>query len=229
MNSLYSTCLRKNNYENAIEIITMKLLNYTFPVFILSLLAIDVTISAAEVAAADNTSVATFAGGCFWCMEPPFDKLEGVISTTSGYTGGHTNNPTYKQTSSGKTGHTEAVQIIYDPEKVSYEKLLDVFWHNIDPTTPDQQFCDRGNQYRSEIFYHNEEQKRLAYASKAELNKNKPFKAPIVTQVTQASTFYAAEDYHQDYYKKNPIRYKYYRYGCGRDKRLEQLWGKEKS
>jgi len=229
MNSLYSPCLRKNNYENAVEIITMKLLNYTFPVFILSLLAIVVTISAADVAAADNTSVATFAGGCFWCMEPPFDKLEGVISTTSGYTGGHTNNPTYKQTSSGKTGHTEAVQIIYDPEKVSYEKLLDVFWHNIDPTTPDQQFCDRGNQYRSEIFYHNEEQKRLAYASKAELDKNKPFKAPIVTQVTQASTFYAAEDYHQDYYKKNPIRYKYYRYGCGRDKRLEQLWGKEKS
>jgi len=207
----------------------MKLLNYTFPVFILSLLAIDVTISAAEVAAADNTSVATFAGGCFWCMEPPFDKLEGVISTTSGYTGGHTKNPTYKQTSSGKTGHTEAVQIIYDPKKVSYEKLLDVFWHNIDPTTPDQQFCDRGNQYRSEIFYHGEEQKRLAYASKAALNKNKPFKAPIVTQVTQASTFYAAEDYHQDYYKKNPIRYRYYRYGCGRDKRLEQLWDKEKS
>ena len=212
---------------------TAKLIKYTSPVFILCLLATGLSLSAAddEPVAADNqnTAEATFAGGCFWCMEAPFDKLEGVISTTSGYTGGHTNNPTYKQTSSGKTGHTEAVQIIYDPEKVSYEKLLDVFWHNINPTTPDQQFCDRGNQYRSEIFYHNEEQKRLAYASKAELDKNKPFKAPIVTQVTQASTFYAAEDYHQDYYKKNPIRYKYYRYGCGRDKRLEQLWGKEKS
>lgn len=212
---------------------TAKLIKYASPVFILCLLTTGLSLSAAddEPVTVDNqnTAEATFAGGCFWCMEAPFDKLEGVISTTSGYTGGHTNNPTYKQTSSGKTGHTEAVQIIYDPEKVSYEKLLDVFWHNIDPTTPDQQFCDRGNQYRSEIFYHNEEQKRLAYASKAELNKNKPFKAPIVTQVTQASTFYAAEDYHQDYYKKNPIRYKYYRYGCGRDKRLEQLWGKEKS
>lgn len=212
---------------------TAKLIKYASPVFILCLLATGLSLSAADdepiTVDNQNTEKATFAGGCFWCMEAPFDKLEGVISTTSGYTGGHTNNPTYKQTSSGKTGHTEAVQIIYDPEKVSYEKLLDVFWHNIDPTTPDQQFCDRGNQYRSEIFYHNEEQKRLAYASKAELNKNKPFKAPIVTQVTQASTFYAAEDYHQDYYKKNPIRYKYYRYGCGRDKRLEQLWGKEKS
>jgi len=231
MNSLYSTCLRKNNYENAIEIITMKLLNYAFPVFILGLLAIAVTISAADeagVAAADNTSVATFAGGCFWCMEPPFDKLEGVISTTSGYTGGHTKNPTYKQTSSGKTGHTEAVQIVYDPKQVSYEKLLDVFWHNIDPTTPNQQFCDRGNQYRSEIFYHNDEQKQLAESSKAALDKNKPFNQPIVTQVSKASTFYAAEEYHQDYYKKNPIRYRYYRYGCGRDKRLEQLWGESK-
>jgi len=210
----------------------MKLLTYAFPVFILYLLATGLSISAennGSTAAAHDTAVATLAGGCFWCMEPPFDKLEGVISTTSGYTGGHTKNPTYKQTSSGKTGHTEAVQIIYDPGKVSYEKLLDVFWHNIDPTTPNQQFCDRGNQYRSEIFYHNEEQKRLADASKAALNKSKPFKAPIVTQVTQASTFYAAEDYHQDYYKKNPIRYRYYRYGCGRDKRLEQLWGKEKS
>ena len=211
----------------------MKLIKYAPPVFILCLLATGLSISATddEHAAADNqtTAEATFAGGCFWCMEAPFDKLEGVISTTSGYTGGHTENPTYKQTSSGKTGHAEAVQIIYDPGKVSYEKLLNVFWHNIDPTTPDQQFCDRGNQYRSEIFYHNEAQKRLANASKAALNKSKPFKAPIVTQITQVSTFYAAEDYHQDYYKKNPIRYRYYRHGCGRDKRLEQLWGKEKS
>jgi peptide-methionine (S)-S-oxide reductase len=207
----------------------MKSLKYTLSVFILSLLAMTISTSADEtsVAATDsNTSVATFAGGCFWCMEGPFDKLEGVVSTTSGYTGGHTKNPTYKQTSTGKTGHTEAVQIVYDPEQVSYEKLLDVFWHNIDPTTPDQQFCDRGSQYRSEIFYHDDEQKQLAEASKSTLKKNKPFNAPIVTQVTRASTFYAAEDYHQDYYKKNPIRYRYYRHGCGRDKRLEQLWGK---
>ena len=208
----------------------MKLLNYTLAVFILSLLAVTVTISPADEAgvtdAGKNAAVTTFAGGCFWCMEGPFDKLEGVISTTSGYTGGHTENPTYKQTSTGKTGHTEAVQIVYDPEQVSYEKLLDVFWHNIDPTTPDQQFCDRGSQYRSEIFYHDDEQKQQAEASKTALNKNKPFSEPVVTQVSKASIFYAAEDYHQDYYKKNPIRYRYYRHGCGRDKRLEQLWGK---
>ncbi len=186
-----------------------------------------ISTSTTDVAARDNTtaSVATFAGGCFWCMEAPFDKLEGVISTTSGYTGGHTENPTYKQTSSGRTGHTEAIQIVYDSEKVSYEKLLNVFWHNIDPTTPDQQFCDRGSQYRSEIFYHNDMQKQLAKSSKATLEKTKPFTELIVTQVTKVSRFYAAEDYHQDYYKKNPIRYRYYRYGCGRDKRLEQLWG----
>ena len=208
----------------------MKLLSYAFAALILGLLATMITASSAdeETTATGNTSVATFAGGCFWCMEGPFDKLEGVISTTSGYTGGHTKNPSYKQTSSGKTGHTEAVQIVYDPKQVSYEKLLDVFWHNIDPTTPDQQFCDRGNQYRSEIFYHDDTQKRLADASKNDLNKNKPFKEPIVTQVSKASTFYAAEDYHQDYYKKNPIRYRYYRHGCGRDKRLKQLWGEEK-
>jgi len=153
----------------------MNLLKYTLAGFILSLLAMFITTSAADeasVAAGNNTSVATFAGGCFWCMEAPFDKLQGVISTTSGYTGGHTKNPTYKQTSSGRTGHTEAVQIVYDPEQVSYEKLLAVFWHNIDPTTPDQQFCDRGNQYRSEIFYHNDEQKQLAESSKAALDKN---------------------------------------------------------
>ena len=208
----------------------MKLLKYTLAAFILSLFAVTVTISSADeagVAAATNdTSVATFAGGCFWCMEGPFDKLEGVISTTSGYTGGHTENPTYKQTSTGRTGHTEAVQIVYNPEQVSYEKLLDVFWHNIDPTTADQQFCDQGSQYRSEIFYHNDKQKELAEASKTALINNKPFSEPVVTQVTKASTFYAAEDYHQDYYKKNPIRYRYYRHGCGRDKRLEQLWGK---
>jgi len=207
----------------------MKLLKYALAVFIPGLLAMTISTSADETGVTvtdNNTAVATFAGGCFWCMEGPFDKLQGVTSTTSGYTGGHTENPTYKQTSTGKTGHTEAVQIVYDPEQVSYEKLLDVFWHNIDPTTADQQFCDRGSQYRSEIFYHNDEQKQQAEASKAALDKNKPFEELIVTQISKASTFYAAEDYHQDYYKKNPIRYRYYRHGCGRDKRLEQLWGK---
>jgi len=210
----------------------MTSIKYASFVLILSLLVTGLSISTAEeppAAVNQNIAIATFAGGCFWCMEGPFDKLAGVISTTSGYTGGHTKNPTYKQTSSGETGHTEAVQIVYDPGQVSYEKLLDVFWHNIDPTTPDQQFCDRGNQYRSEIFFHDDEQKQLAEASKSALEKNKPFKEPIVTQISKASTFYAAEDYHQDYYKKNPVRYRYYRYGCGRDKRLEALWGNKSS
>jgi peptide-methionine (S)-S-oxide reductase len=175
--------------------------------------------------AGPRVAVATFAGGCFWCMEPPFDKLDGVLSTTSGYIGGTVARPTYEQVSSGRTGHTEAVQVAYDPSRVTYEKLLDVFWHNIDPTVRDRQFCDIGSQYRSGIFVHDAEQRRLAEASKAALEKNKPFKAPIVTEVTDAMTFYPAEDYHQDYYQKNPIRYRYYRTGCGRDARLKELWG----
>jgi len=170
---------------------------------------------------------ATFAGGCFWCMEPPYDKLDGVVSTTSGYTGGQKANPTYREVSAGVTGHTEAVQVVYDPKKVSYEKLLDVFWRNVDPTDSGGQFCDRGGQYRTGIFYHDEEQQRLAQASKAALEKSKPFKQPIVTPLVAATEFYPAEDYHQDYYMKNPIRYKFYRGGCGRDKRLEELWGKQ--
>jgi len=177
-------------------------------------------------AVSGKQEVATFAGGCFWCMEAPFDKLPGVISVTVGYTGGHVKNPTYEQVSAGGTGHAESVQIVYDPGKISYEKLLDIFWHNIDPTVKDRQFCDIGSQYRSAIFYHNEEQKVLARKSKEALEKTKPFKGPIVTEITPASEFYPAEEYHQHYYKKNPIRYKYYRYGCGRDQRLEQLWGK---
>lgn len=172
------------------------------------------------------TATATFAGGCFWCMEPPFDQLDGVISTTSGYSGGTLKDPSYKQVSHGGTGHAEVVQVIYDPKKVSYAELLEVFWHNIDPTRIDGQFCDGGDQYRSEIFYHNAEQKQLADQSKAALVELKPFKKPVLTRVTQASTFYPAEDYHQDYYMKNPVRYKFYRYGCGRDVRLEELWGK---
>jgi len=171
------------------------------------------------------TEKATFAGGCFWCMEPPFDKLPGVVSVTSGYIGGHTRNPTYEQVSSGGTGHTEAVQIIFDPARTSYAKLLDTFWHNIDPTVKDRQFCDVGSQYRSGIFYHSEEQQRTALQSKANLERNKPFKESIVTEITPAGVFYVAEEYHQKYYKKNPLRYKYYRNGCGRDRRLKDLWG----
>ena len=180
----------------------------------------------ARPAAPAATAKATFAGGCFWCMEPPYDKLPGVISTTSGYMGGKTKNPTYESVSSGTTGHAEVVQVEYDPSKVSYATLLEVFWRNIDPTQRDAQFCDHGTQYRSGIFYHNDEQKRLAEASKAALQKNKPFKGEIVTEVTPAPEFYRAEEYHQDFYKKNPTRYKLYRTGCGRDARLQALWGK---
>jgi peptide-methionine (S)-S-oxide reductase len=169
------------------------------------------------------TAKATFAGGCFWCMEPPYDKLDGVISTISGYAGGKTKNPTYEEVSRGTTGHTEVVQVTYDPKKITYEKLLDVFWRNIDPLTPNRQFCDTGSQYRSAIFYHDENQKRLAEESKKALGKR--FKEPIVTEIVAYTEFYPAEDYHQDYYTKNPLRYKYYRYNCGRDQRLEALWG----
>ena len=181
----------------------------------------------AQAQAADaKYEKATFAGGCFWCMEPPFDELPGVVSTTSGYTGGQKKNPTYEEVSAGGTGHAESVEIAYDPAKVTYQQLLDVFWKNIDPTTPDRQFCDVGTQYRSAIFYHSEEQKRLALASKKAIEDSGRFKQPIVTEIVPASPFYRAEEYHQDYYKKNPIRFKYYKYGCGRAKRLEQLWGK---
>jgi peptide-methionine (S)-S-oxide reductase len=168
---------------------------------------------------------AIFAGGCFWCMEPPFDKLPGVVSTTSGYTGGQKKDPTYKEVSAGGTGHAEAVQIVYDPKRVSYEKLVEVFWHNVDPTQANGQFCDHGNQYRTGIFYQNAEQKRSAEASKAEVQKTKPFQGELVTQITATTEFYPAEEYHQDYYMKNPVRYKFYRTGCGRDARLKELWG----
>ena len=175
--------------------------------------------------AAAATEKATFAGGCFWCMEAPFDKLPGVVSVTPGYSGGQVKNPTYEQVSAGGTGHAEAVQIVFDPSKTSYSRLLDIFWRNIDPTVSDRQFCDVGSQYRSAIFYHSEEQRRVALQSKASLEKNKPFKGAILTEITPAGVFYAAEEYHQHYYKKNPLRYKYYRNGCGRDRRLKELWG----
>ncbi|MEM6793683.1 MAG: peptide-methionine (S)-S-oxide reductase MsrA [Acidobacteriota bacterium] len=167
---------------------------------------------------------ATFAGGCFWCMEPPFDKLDGVRATISGYIGGQVKNPTYKAISTGTTGHTEAVQVIFDPKKITYAELLEVFWRNIDPTVRDRQFCDWGSQYRTGVFFHDAEQQRLAAASKSQLESSGRF-TQVVTEVTEVDVFYAAEDYHQDYYKKNPGHYKRYRYGCGRDQRLEELWG----
>jgi peptide-methionine (S)-S-oxide reductase len=194
-----------------------------FPAGIILSLAL-VTGAAAQTSAPPATAVATFAGGCFWCVEADFDKVEGVISTTSGYIGGLVVNPTYEQVVTGRTGHTEAVEIVYDPAAVSYERLLDVFWKNHDPLVKDRQFCDRGNQYRPAIFYHSDEQRRLAEATKK--THQARFKQPIQTEVTAASTFYKAEDYHQDYYKKNPVRYQFYRFNCGRDARLEELWGK---
>ena len=168
---------------------------------------------------------ATFAGGCFWCVESDFDKVPGVVSTTSGYTGGQVENPTYEQVSAKHTGHAESVEVIFDPKKVSYEQLLAHYWHTIDPTTRDRQFCDGGSPYRTAIFTHGEEQMRAALASRAALEKTKPFKEPIVTEIVAAGPFYPAEEYHQDYYQKNPVRYKFYRTSCGRDARLKQLWG----
>lgn len=170
---------------------------------------------------------ATFAGGCFWCMEAPFDTLPGVVSVTAGYTGGTVKNPTYEQVSAGWTGHAESVQIVFDPSRTGYAKLLWIFWRNVDPTVKDRQFCDVGSQYRTAIFYHGEEQRMLAEKSREELLKNKPFQGPVVTEITAAGPFYPAEEYHQHYYKKNPVRYTYYRTSCGRDGRLKQLWGKD--
>lgn len=176
-------------------------------------------------ASASNVEKAIFAGGCFWCMEAPFDKLPGVVSVSAGYTGGHKKNPTYKEVSAGGTGHAEAVQVVYDPTKISYSALLAVFWRNVDPTVTDRQFCDIGHQYRAAIFYQGEEQRKSALQSKASLEKNRPFREAVVTEITQATEFFPAEEYHQHYYKKNPLRYSYYRSGCGRDKRLKELWG----
>jgi len=167
--------------------------------------------------------VATFAGGCFWCMEHPFDSLPGVVSVTSGYTGGHVKNPTYEQVSAGGTGHRESVEIVFDPTKISYAKLLDVFWHNIDPADNDGQFCDKGSQYRSAIFYHDERQKRLAEETKAAVEKRL---GRAYTDILPASQFWRAEEYHQHYYKKNPVRYHFYRFNCGRDQRLAAIWGR---
>ncbi len=170
---------------------------------------------------------ATFAGGCFWCMVPPFEALIGVVSVTSGYTGGQKTDPTYEEVSSGTTGHAESVEIVYDPSIISYTKLLDVFWHNIDPTVKDRQFCDVGEQYGTAIFYHNEEQKKLAEDSKKAIEQSKVLPGPVYTRIVPASVFYKAEEYHQDYYKKNPVRYKFYRWNCGRDQRLKDIWGSQ--
>lgn len=198
------------------------------PLFLLwswSLFAADTPMPAIEPG--PGQAAATFAGGCFWCMEPPFDALDGVVSTTSGYTGGQLANPSYKQVSAGGTGHAESLRVIYDPKKIGYAKLLDVYWHNVDPVAKDSQFCDHGTQYRPAIFYHNAEQKRLAEAYKQRLTASAKFKKPITVSIEPAGPFYAAEEYHQDYYLKNPVRYKFYRWNCGRDQRLHEVWGDE--
>jgi peptide-methionine (S)-S-oxide reductase len=197
------------------------------------LLAFAVLLAAAGMAVAQASpepgpgqAVATFAGGCFWCTESDFDKVNGVLSTTSGYTGGRVPNPGYERVSSGGTGHAEAVEVIYDPSKVSYEQLLTFYWRTIDPTVKDRQFCDHGKQYRTAIFVRNDEERKLAEASKTKIEAE--LKQPVFTQIVDAGPFYAAEEYHQDFYKKNPTKYKFYRWNCGRDQRLEQLWGKPK-
>jgi len=190
-------------------------------------LALAAVVAGAQSAAPAASAKATFAGGCFWCVEADFDKVPGVLSTTSGYIGGKTANPTYEQVASKITGHAEAVEIVYDPSKVSYEKLVEHFWRTIDPTTKDAQFCDHGSPYRSAIFANDAAQLKIAQASLETLKKNKPFKDPVVTEILSAGPFYRAEDYHQDYYKKNPVRYQYYRSACGRDARLKQLWGNQ--
>ena len=181
-----------------------------------------------QSAAATKREKATFAGGCFWCMEPPFEKLKGVDAVISGYTGGRTENPTYDEVSSGGTGHAEAVEVSYDPAQITFAELLDVFWRNIDPTTKDRQFVDTGSQYRTAIFYHSEEQKRLAEESKKILGASGRFNKPIVTEIVPAGKFYPAEEYHQDYYKKSATRYKFYRFNSGRDQYLEKIWGKDR-
>ena len=179
-----------------------------------------------QAAAGVAQGKAYFAGGCFWCMEEAFEKVEGVSAVTSGYMGGTVVSPSYEAVSAGRTGHAEAVEVVYDPAKVSYQKLLEAFWLNVDPITPNAQFCDHGNQYRSAIFFQTDEEKRASDASKQAIEQSKRFTEPIVTQIVMASQFYPAEEYHQDFYKKNPIRYKYYKYSCGRAQRLETLWGK---
>jgi peptide-methionine (S)-S-oxide reductase len=179
-----------------------------------------------ERSAATAPAKAYFAGGCFWCMEEAFEKVEGVLIAVSGYMDGTVANPTYEQVSAGGTGHAESVEVTYDPAKVSYEKLLDAFWRNVDPLTPNAQFCDHGNQYRAAIFPSTPEEQKLAEASRKRLEESKKFHSPIVTQIAAATVFYPAEEYHQDFYKKNPVRYKFYKFNCGRTQRLEEVWGK---
>ncbi len=207
----------------------MSTLRHLLYLFGLALLAMGASASTATGSAdepGDGSRTAVFGGGCFWCMEPPFDKLDGVLATTSGYTGGHLPNPNYRQVSAGGTGHVEVVEVRYDPARIDYIRLLEVYWRNIDPVAVNAQFCDQGAHYRSVIFVAGEEQRALAEASLAALAASGRFAQPIATEILPAATFYPAEEYHQDYYLKNPLRYRYYRSGCGRDRRLQEIWGR---
>jgi peptide-methionine (S)-S-oxide reductase len=199
---------------------------FAVTVFLIGTWSFDSVHTASQAATDATPGKAYFAGGCFWCMEEAFEKVDGVSSVISGYMGGTVANPSYEAVSAGRTGHAEAVEVVYDPAKVSYQKLLDAFWLNVDPVTPNAQFCDHGNQYRSAIFFQTDEEKRASDTSKQAIEQSKRFKEPIVTQIVMASQFFPAEEYHQDFYKKNPIRYKYYKYNCGRAQRLDALWGK---
>jgi len=198
----------------------------SFLAVVILLIGASIVQSTSQAAADATLGKAYFAGGCFWCMEEAFEKVQGVLSVTSGYMGGTVANPSYENVSAGRTGHAESVEVVYGPAKVSYQKLLDVFWRNVDPITPNAQFCDHGSQYRSAIFFQTDEEKREVDTSKQAIEQSKRFKELIVTQIVMASHFYPAEEYHQDFYKKNPVRYKFYKYNCGRAQRLEELWGK---
>jgi peptide-methionine (S)-S-oxide reductase len=193
--------------------------------FVTAVFLAGLALSQAAGAPGGARATAVFAGGCFWCEETAFEGLPGVFSVTSGYTGGTVKNPSYEEVSSGVTGHAESVQVIYDPAKISYVQLVEAFWHNVDPLDARGQFCDKGTQYRSAIFYKDEEQRKAAEESKRKLEEEPRFKGKIATQIVPASAFYPAEEYHQDYYKKNPVHYQAYRLGCGRDRRLKELWG----
>ncbi len=184
------------------------------------------TLHSTGPATAVTSGKAYFAGGCFWCMEEAFEKVEGVLFVTSGYMGGTVANPSYEEVSAGRTGHAESVEVVYDQAKVSYQTLLEAFWRNVDPITPNAQFCDHGSQYRSAIFFQTDEEKRAADSSMQAIEQSKRLNGPIVTQIVPSAQFYPAEEYHQDFYKKNPVRYKFYKYNCGRAQRLEELWGK---
>ena len=198
---------------------------FAVTVFLIGAWSFESVHTTSQAATDAAPSKAYFAGGCFWCMEEAFEKVDGVSSVISGYMGGTVANPSYEAVSAGRTGHAEAVEVVYDQAKVSYEKLLDAFWRNVDPITPNAQFCDHGSQYRSAVFFQTDEEKRASDTSKQVIEQSKRFTEPIVTQIVMASQFYPAEEYHQDFYKKNPVRYKFYKYNCGRARRLEELWG----